>query len=255
MYAVRQWPKCRHKAFVEDKIDAQNEAGDRTTVFNYGEDITFHFDIKNDSTQKFVIPSLGQILEDKGILKRIENGEKLPQDFIKQFDVYTSDGQYVNRACDYVVLTVESYRVSPGDMYQAVFRWQKLFSDKGDVDRFDMFWKEKQRDPLPVGSYYTLHELYHEDGTSMLTGGLSPCEHYVAVFYSLYSTGDKSAGGNKLQAGFGFETKYRVKKNFGVSAGIELANFGVKVDSRIYNKYGPDNTFVFCHTNRFGSWG
>ena len=143
-----------------------NEAGDRTNVFNYGEDIAFHFEIKNDSTQKFVLPSLLEILEDKGILKQIENGENLTQDFIKQFNVYTSDGQYVNRACDYVVLTVYSYKVSPGDMYQAVFCWQKLLSGTVDTDQLDMYWKEKQRDPLPAGSYYTLHELYHEDGTS-----------------------------------------------------------------------------------------
>ena len=55
------------------------------------------------------------------------------------------------------------------------------------------------------------------------------CCPYLAVFYSLYSARDKSAGGNKLQAGFGFETEYRVNKTVGMSAGIELANFGVKV--------------------------
>ena len=66
---------------------------------------------------------------------------------------------------------------------------------------------------------------------------------YVAVFYSLYSASDKSTGGNKLQVGFGFETEYRVNKTVGVSAGLELANFGVKGSSTLYDRYGPVHTF------------
>ena len=66
---------------------------------------------------------------------------------------------------------------------------------------------------------------------------------YVAVFYSLYSASDESTGGNKLQVGFGFETEYRINKTVGVSAGIELANFGVKGNSTLSDRYGPIHTF------------
>ena len=51
---------------------------------------------------------------------------------------------------------------------------------------------------------------------------------YLTVLYSPYSLkGDKS-NGHRVQAGFGFEAEYRVRKDVGVSAGIELENFGVK---------------------------
>ena len=66
---------------------------------------------------------------------------------------------------------------------------------------------------------------------------------YLAVFYSLYSASDESTGGNKLQVGFGFETEYRINKTVGVSAGIELANFGVKGNSTLSDRYGPIHTF------------
>lgn len=66
---------------------------------------------------------------------------------------------------------------------------------------------------------------------------------YLAVFYSLYSASDESTGGNKLQVGFGFETEYRVNKTVGVSAGIELANFGVKGNSTLSDRYSPVHTF------------
>ena len=66
---------------------------------------------------------------------------------------------------------------------------------------------------------------------------------YLAVFYSLYSASDESTGGNKLQVGFGFETEYRINKTVGVSAGIELANFGVKGNSTRSDRYGPIHTF------------
>ncbi len=62
---------------------------------------------------------------------------------------------------------------------------------------------------------------------------------YLAVLYSLYSTSDKSTGANKLQLGFGFETEYRFTKLFGISAGLELANFGVKGHTTISDRYGP----------------
>ena len=67
---------------------------------------------------------------------------------------------------------------------------------------------------------------------------------YVAVFYSPYSASDKSTGGNKLQVGFGFETEYRITKEIGISAGLELANFGVKGRSTLNDRYGPVHTFV-----------
>ena len=67
---------------------------------------------------------------------------------------------------------------------------------------------------------------------------------YVAVFYSLYSASDESTGGNKLQVGFGFETEYRITKEIGISAGLELANFGVKGRSTLNDRYGPVHTFV-----------
>lgn len=67
---------------------------------------------------------------------------------------------------------------------------------------------------------------------------------YVAVFYSPYSASDKSTGGNKLQVGFGFETEYRITKEIGISAGLELANFGVKGRSTLNDRYGPIHTFV-----------
>ena len=66
---------------------------------------------------------------------------------------------------------------------------------------------------------------------------------YVAVFYSPYSASDKSTGGNKLQVGFGFETEYRITKEIGISAGLELANFGVKGRSTLNDRYGPVHTF------------
>lgn len=61
---------------------------------------------------------------------------------------------------------------------------------------------------------------------------------YLAVLYSLYSTSDKSTGANKLQLGFGFETEYRFTKLFGISAGLELANFGVKGHTTKSDRYG-----------------
>ena len=67
---------------------------------------------------------------------------------------------------------------------------------------------------------------------------------YLAVFYSLYSASDESTGGNKLQVGFGFETEYRITKEIGISAGLELANFGVKGRSTLNDRYGPVHTFV-----------
>ena len=66
---------------------------------------------------------------------------------------------------------------------------------------------------------------------------------YLAVFYSLYSASDESTGGNKLQVGFGFETEYRLTKEIGISAGLELANFGVKGNSTLSDRYGPIHTF------------
>ena len=66
---------------------------------------------------------------------------------------------------------------------------------------------------------------------------------YVAVFYSPYSASDKSTGGNKLQVGFGFETEYRITTEIGISAGLELANFGVKGRSTLNDRYGPVHTF------------
>lgn len=66
---------------------------------------------------------------------------------------------------------------------------------------------------------------------------------YLAVFYSLYSTSDESTGGNKLQVGGGFETEYRLTKDIGISAGLELANFGVKGRSTLNDRYGPVHTF------------
>jgi hypothetical protein len=66
---------------------------------------------------------------------------------------------------------------------------------------------------------------------------------YVAVFYSLYSASDESTGGKKLQVGFGFETEYRLTKEIGISAGLELANFGVQGNSTLSDRYGPIHTF------------
>lgn len=66
---------------------------------------------------------------------------------------------------------------------------------------------------------------------------------YVALFYSPYSASDESTGGHKIQAGFGFETEYRVNKAIGVSVGIELANFGVNSSSTLSDRYGPVHTF------------
>jgi len=66
---------------------------------------------------------------------------------------------------------------------------------------------------------------------------------YVSVFYSLYSASDESTGGNKLQFGFGFETEYRLTKEIGISAGLELANFGVQGNSTLNDRYGPVHTF------------
>ena len=66
---------------------------------------------------------------------------------------------------------------------------------------------------------------------------------YVAVFYSPYSTSNLSTATKKVQAGFGFETEYRFTKSIGVSAGLELANFGVKGNSTLYDRYGPVHTF------------
>ena len=66
---------------------------------------------------------------------------------------------------------------------------------------------------------------------------------YLAVFYSLYSASDESTGGKKLQVGFGFETEYRLTKEIGISAGLELANFGVQGNSTLSDRYGPIHTF------------
>jgi hypothetical protein len=65
---------------------------------------------------------------------------------------------------------------------------------------------------------------------------------YVALFYSPYSASDESTGGHKIQAGFGFETEYRFNKVFGMSAGIELANFVVNSSSTLSDRYGPVHT-------------
>jgi len=62
---------------------------------------------------------------------------------------------------------------------------------------------------------------------------------YVAIFYSPYSTGNMSALTTRVQAGFGFETEYRFTKVIGISAGLELANFGVKGNSVLNDRYGP----------------
>ena len=66
---------------------------------------------------------------------------------------------------------------------------------------------------------------------------------YVAVFYSPYSTRNSSAATSRVQVGFGFETEYRFTKDIGISAGLELANFGVKGSSTLYDRYGPVHTF------------
>ena len=66
---------------------------------------------------------------------------------------------------------------------------------------------------------------------------------YVALFYSPYSASNESTGGNKLQVGVGFETEYRLTKDVGISAGVELSNFGVKGSYTLGDRYTPSYTF------------
>ena len=66
---------------------------------------------------------------------------------------------------------------------------------------------------------------------------------YMALFYSPYSTNDDRTASKKVQVGFGFETEYRFTKVNGISAGLELANFGVKGYDTLYDRYMPVHTF------------
>lgn len=93
-----------------------NEKGENTTAFGYGEDIIFNLIVNNDGDGAYSICDENELIKSAYI-------------------VYTSDSQYVNCAYTYMEEILRSLSIAPGEQH---------------------VWQQKwERDPLPVGDYYT----------------------------------------------------------------------------------------------------
>ena len=116
-----------------------NESGEETTVFTEGENIIFKLAIQNDNTEKVKLPALFDIA-----------GTEI-------FHVYSSDGKDFGKPWDSIGTDNRPFFVIDSKS-SFIFTCPWLINNDLEEDPHyysNYFLKEKTREPLPKGEYYS----------------------------------------------------------------------------------------------------